>query len=411
MLGGKGVGAVLSTVYLALATRSLGLEGFGQFALVVGLGQGVAGFASFQSWQIVVRYGMQHLHAGRGDALDRLVRFSAVLDIASGVFGALLAAGGMLVIGPHLGWSHAFTLQALAICAVLVLAIHSTPIGVLRLHDRFADATIAESLTPVVRFIGAVIVWLTSPTVINFLVVWSVAEVVTAAAYWWLAGRQQAIDLHDRAWARWRTIAEENGGILGYAVTTNLASSLALGGKQLAVLVVGLLATPAAAGGYRVAQQLSQAMNKLSATLSRAIFPELMRSHAGAEKSGDFDRLLKRTQRLAVIAGATVIALILLAGRPLLGLIAGHQFLPVYPALLVLGTAAAIDFAAVGYEPALVARGRATLALKLRAVSTATMLALMVVLTREMQALGAAVAVLASSVLSFALFRRAARRG
>ncbi len=410
MLGGKGVSAVLSTLYLAIATRSLGLEGFGQFALVLGLGQGVAGLASFQSWQIVVRYGMQHIHAGRDDALARLVNFSALLDIASGVTGALLVAAGMLLIGPHLGWTSDFTWQALAICVVLVLAIHSTPIGVLRLHDRFGDATLADAFTPIVRFIGSILVWLTQPTVINFLIVWSLAEVVTAVAYWLLASRQQKIDLRDRKWTRWRTIAEENGGILGYAVTTNLASSLAIGGKQLAVLVVGLMVTPAAAGGFRVAQQISQALGKLSQTLSRAIFPELMRSHAGEDDGADFARLFARTRRLAMIGGAVVVLLLLTIGRPVLGLIAGPAFLPVYPTLLVMGIAAAIDFGGVGFEPALVAQGRAAAALKLRFIATAAMLGLMVALTPEFGGIGAAWAVLASSVLSFAMLWHALRR-
>ena len=42
LLTGKGVGAVLSLVYLALATRSLGVAGFGQFSLVLGTGQAAA---------------------------------------------------------------------------------------------------------------------------------------------------------------------------------------------------------------------------------------------------------------------------------------------------------------------------------------------------------------------------------
>ena len=410
MLGGKGLSGVLSTLYLAIATRSLGVEGFGQFALVLGLGQGVAGFASFQSWQIVVRYGMQHIHAGRDAALTRLVRFSALLDIASGVAAALLVSAGIMLIGPRLGWSRDFLWQALASCVVLVLAVQSTPIGVLRLHDRFGDATLAEAFTPITRFIGAVIVWLTHPSVIAFLVVWSASEVITAAAYWLLAARQQRIEWRGGDWLRLRAVAEENGGILRYAVTTNLTSSLGLGAKQLAVLLVGLMVTPAAAGGYRVAQQLSQALGKLSQTLSRAIFPELMRSHAGDDEGGDFDRLFDRTRRLAMIGGGAVIVLLLTVGRPVLGLVAGKAFLPVYPVLLVLGIAAALDFAGVGFEPALVARGRAGTALELRFVSTATMLALMLALTPRHGGIGAAFAVLVSSILSFAMLWRAVQR-
>ena len=41
LLGGRGFNAVMSLVYLAIATRTLGLEGFGYFAIIIALGQTV----------------------------------------------------------------------------------------------------------------------------------------------------------------------------------------------------------------------------------------------------------------------------------------------------------------------------------------------------------------------------------
>ena len=43
LLGGRGFNAVMSLVYLYLATHTLGLEGFGHFALIVALGQAITG--------------------------------------------------------------------------------------------------------------------------------------------------------------------------------------------------------------------------------------------------------------------------------------------------------------------------------------------------------------------------------
>jgi hypothetical protein len=57
LMGARGINAVLSLGYLALATRSLGLEGFGKFVLAVSFSQAIAGLASFQTWQAVVRWG------------------------------------------------------------------------------------------------------------------------------------------------------------------------------------------------------------------------------------------------------------------------------------------------------------------------------------------------------------------
>jgi O-antigen/teichoic acid export membrane protein len=409
MLGGKGVSAALSLVYLAIVTRALGVEGFGQFTLALGIGQAVSGFCSFQSWQIIVRYGMPHLHAGRDAALARLVRFATLLDIASALLGAVLVTFGVVLLGDRFGWTAAFQAQAAAASILLVLSMHWTPIGILRLHDRFATAELCDALTPICRFLGALAVWATGASVIGFLIVWAVAEAITAIAYWIAAFRFGGVGWRLSERLRWKVLAQENEELAGYTATTNLASSLELGGKQLAVLLVGLIVTPAAAGGFRLAQQLAQALAKLSQLLARAIFPELVRSRAAAGGNADFDRLLRRTVRMSAIGAGIVFVALLLLGRPALGLIAGAQFLYVYPLLLVLGTAAAIDFAAVGFEPAVVALGRPGLALKLRFVATAVLVALMLVLPRWLDAIGAGLAILAGSIASYLLLWRIVR--
>jgi O-antigen/teichoic acid export membrane protein len=57
LLGARGVHAVLSLVYLALATRVLGLDRFGLFVIAFTFAQIVVGFTSFQTWQSIIRWG------------------------------------------------------------------------------------------------------------------------------------------------------------------------------------------------------------------------------------------------------------------------------------------------------------------------------------------------------------------
>ena len=85
LLGGRGVNAVLSLVYLALATRTLGIDNFGYFALIIALGQTVTGLANFQTWQFVVRWGSDP--QGPGEATG----FAIALDLLSVVLGIILA--------------------------------------------------------------------------------------------------------------------------------------------------------------------------------------------------------------------------------------------------------------------------------------------------------------------------------
>src|SRR3546814_16041619 len=99
LLGGKGVGALLSIIYIALATRTLGLEEFGRFALVVALGQAIAGLVTFQTWQFVVRYGAAARMEGDVARLERIVAFALMLDLASAAVGGGLAGVGVFWAG------------------------------------------------------------------------------------------------------------------------------------------------------------------------------------------------------------------------------------------------------------------------------------------------------------------------
>ena len=286
---------------------------------------------------------------------------------------------------------------------LFVVSTHWTPIGILRMRDRFDIATFADAATPIVRCIGAVTMLAIKPGAIGFFGVWAVAEFLTAIAYWIAALRQQPIRWNLGRGLRLRAIKEANPGILRYALATNLNSSLDVGGKQVAVLIIGFLLNPAAVGGFRMAQQLAQGVAKFSQTMGRAIFPELMRSRTDEAGERAFATLLKRTFRLTAIGAAIVVTVVIALGQQLIQLIGGKQFLGAYPLLQILGLAAAIDFAAVAFEPALVAMGRAGLALKLRIVSTTVLLGGMLGLTTILDTRGAALAVLAASVTSTVL--------
>ncbi|MEJ7934105.1 lipopolysaccharide biosynthesis protein [Sphingobium sp. AN558] len=409
LLGGKGVGAVLSLAYLAIVTRTLGVADYGRFALVLSAAQVIRTLVSFDSWQIVVRYGQPHLAAGNGDALNRVLRFCILIDLASALVGGVVAGGIVLLFGGLLELAPGMGLQAWLFCIVMMVTIRSSPTGVLRLLDRFDSAAIAETMVPVGRMIGAALALAFLPTITGFLISWAAAELLCAATYWGLALRIGRGRIGH--WRAGRTLdaRRENPGIVGFLTATNLQTTLSSMGQQVAVLIVGLFVGPVGAGLYRLANQLAQSLTKISTLLSRSIFVELTRTHAsqGAEA---LRTLFVRTNRLAMIAGAVIIALILSIGHPLLGLIAGKAFLPAYPLLLLLGISACIDLVGVSYRPLLMATDRSGLSLRLTFVSTALLLGMQAALLPIYGTIGAAVANIIASVAGFLMMGLASRR-
>src|SRR5690349_10432314 len=92
MLASRGVAALFSLVYLAIVTRSLGIIGFGKFALITGAAQLLSNLLAFQTWQIIVQYGVNHIANDDQARLARLYRSALLLDAASAILGIFAAA-------------------------------------------------------------------------------------------------------------------------------------------------------------------------------------------------------------------------------------------------------------------------------------------------------------------------------
>ncbi|MCA1652621.1 MAG: lipopolysaccharide biosynthesis protein [Sphingomicrobium sp.] len=406
LLAGKGFGAILSLGYLALATRSLGVSQFGQFVLILGLGQAIVAIVSFQTWQIVVRYGFAPLGAGDRGGVGRLLGFCTALDIAGALVGCLIAWGGTALFAPRFGWSPALTDQALLFCIVMLLSIRSTPVGILRLFDRFGVGAVADSATSVARLVGALIVVHLGASLTGFLIAWAVAEVVTAASYWsfaiWIAGPSL------RRVRGFGKAPAEHPGLLRFAAVTNLSATLGTISNQVAVLLVGLVAGPAAAGGYRLAYQLGQSLARISDMVARSMFAELTRA-VHANEAADLKRLFRQSSRLAYGAAVVIVAVLFLIGKPALVMVAGPAYASSYPLLVLLGTAAALDLGGVSFEPTLMATGHAGVAFRLRLAKALVLLGLLAVLMPRIGALGAALAMAGGSAIGLALFGASAR--
>ncbi|MEM9501984.1 MAG: oligosaccharide flippase family protein [Pseudomonadota bacterium] len=385
LLGGRGINAVLSLVYLALATRTLGTEGFGYFALIIALGQAVTGIANFQTWQFVVRW------SANGDGPADATGFAIALDMLSVAMGSVLA--GLLVwsaqlwlpLPPELMW------LTLGYCIISLLSIRTTPTGLLRLRFKYAIATAAETVQPVIRAAGAIMAWLFMPNVAGFVLAWATSEVLVALTLWIVAARTERIDLSKISLTR---IPRKHADAWRFVWSTNMSGSLTIASKQIMILLVGTFGGAALAGGFRVASQLGQALVTLAQAISKAILPELV--HAKADALA----IARRMANIASIGGVIAVFVALLFGRMGLELIAGEEFRVFYWAMVILSIAGAVELVGASLESLLVSAGRAGTAFLVRAVPTVLALVFLDAAIDWNGAKGAAFAVLGSSSLA-----------
>lgn len=405
----KGVGAVLSLIYLGIATRSLGVSDFGRFALVLSIGALVANFMQFDCWRAILRFGAHYLQAGNKEALGRLTALCRLFDIATALIGCAIS-WAIFTYGAELfGWSAQIAETGLIYCCILLLATRSTPMGLLRLHNRFDLSAYAETMVPITRMVGALILLFTHAGVTEFLLVWAASEITAALSFWLFAYMtdSEALRLsHNRGIV---AIYRKEPELPYFLVVLNIGSTLTNAVKQVPVLALGSFVSPAAAGLYRLAHQLAQALSKVATLLARSAYAEM--NHARASGGMEALRsLLAKTNRLALIAAAALIIIVALLGKPILWAMSGEEFVAAYPILLLLGIAASIDFMAVNYEPALLAATNGKTVLKLRFLGAAVLLILLAILLPRLGTSGAAWSIIGVAIVNWASFSLALRK-
>ncbi|MFA7587476.1 MAG: lipopolysaccharide biosynthesis protein [Novosphingobium sp.] len=394
LLGGRGINAAFSLVYLALATRSLGLEDFGRFSLIVVLAQGISGLAGFSTWQAIVRWG------GLTGEAQATSGFAIALDAVSMALGLSVAAVAAwsaplwLPLPPDLRWT------AFALCAAALLALRSTPTGILRRHDRYDLATAAEALLPATRALGAVAAAIVMPDITGFVCAWAVAELACASAHWWFALRLEPVSLSAISL---RALPARHRGVWQFVTATNLSRTLAVGMKQGVQLLVGMWGGAALAGGFRVATQLGQALVQLGEAVSRALYPELVRQQ---DQAG---WMVGRIALLALATGLLATGLAALGGETALRILAGPEFAFAASAMVVLAMGGALELMAASWDALLVARGAAGRVFVLRAVPAGCALALLPAAIDRWGLVGATVCLASASGVTALLLWLAAR--
>jgi O-antigen/teichoic acid export membrane protein len=368
LLGGKGVGGVLSLFYIAILTRSLGLKGFGHFSLIFGTSQAIIAVAGFETWRIVVRYGAEHVHKKDWAAFGRLGLFAGMLDLAGAVAGTVIAYVVFFHFNHLLHLNPSMVHTAFWFNVAAVWALVSAPIGIVRALDRFDVATYVESVVPIGRLIAAVVIWLTGPSLVRFLIAWAVVDLIEAALYWIMARRLCPQAVRFEHLRRWRQALRENPRITRFFWVTYAGATLDAALKQGPLLAVGYFVGTRSAGLFRLARQLAQSLGKLAGLLTRAVYAEIARARVASEVS-EFRQLVYRTTLLAGGAGVIVVLLALLLGPTLMDILGGDAFRNGGSLLVPLTIAASFELAAVAFEPVLHSTGHPHYSLLARCVA------------------------------------------
>jgi len=357
LLSANVIAAVLGLIATVLTARALGPESYGILALVLVYQLTIGKLVTFNAWEAVIKFGSEALHADDQPALRQLIKFGFTLDIASAIVGTALA---MMLAGPvvHLlGWDVSVRSLLVLYSVVILFSLSGTPIGILRLFDRFDLLSYTAIVSSIVRLMGIVWCLLTRQALFGFVLAYLVTTVIgqlyLVFASLWVLKTQNITRIIAQPW---HGIRARFPGIVDYVWTTNVNSTIRTLSREGDEFVVAGLTTPATLGLFKLAKQFSRILPTLLDPLYHSIYPEFTRFAAAGNKCA-FVALLKRATLLVSVLAAGGWLSFLLLGRWFVALTAGTDYSQTYVVAAVYMLALIILLGGFALAPAMLSLG------------------------------------------------------
>jgi O-antigen/teichoic acid export membrane protein len=383
----KIVAAVAQVATFSLAAHALGLLLLGALILIDSYAKAVSGIAKFQSWQLIVRYGGRALH-GEHEDFKASTGFAFTLDAISGVGGMLVAVALLPFVAPWVGIKPDQLWLATFYCTLLPVMAAATPTGVLRALDRFDLISWQDTVTPISRLILVSIAYVFGAPFGAFIAAWYATSLTGELYGWFLAWRElrrRELLKGIRPTLRPATLP----GAWRFAIQVNLTASVQAAWGPIARLVVGGLLGAAGAALFRIASVLSDGASKPADLLAKAFYPEVVRMDLSSKKPW---KLMLRGTAFASGIALTAILILLLGGKPLLGLLFGKSFIGAYDAMVIMMIVPFLSVFSFPLPPMLYALDRADGPLKARLFGTIVFFLLIAPLCWQFGVNGAAIA-------------------
>lgn len=358
---GKIGGALLSLIALACAGRALTPALFGTLAIVQAYASGVSALVKFQTWQFIVRFGAPALVHKDVERFRDVTSFSFGLDVASGVVG--LVAGVVLLpyLAHWVGIDPDDIMLALLYCTLIPIMTAATPTGILRTLDRFDHLAVQELVTPLLTAVGGIICYFAKLGFAGFIITWYVAELVGDLFLWVLAARElKRREIKGALRPALFAPARRIKGAWDFVWTTNIAHSIWSAWGPLSNVIVGGLLGTSAAGLFKIATTFFESAGKPADFLAKSFYPEIMRLDPTSKQPW---QLAVRTGLLGGGMGVIMLLVVMVGGKPLIGLVFGSRYLDAFGLLQIMAASLLVSTASFPLESLLYMSGRQRAAL------------------------------------------------
>jgi O-antigen/teichoic acid export membrane protein len=322
LLSGNTVATILVLFSTAIKTHVLGITKFGLLSVIVAYVTLIQQFASFGAWQALIKFGAEALKQENYEKFLEQIKICFILDIIGAVSGTIIAITGVYLVADWQGWS-VQTSQMTALFSLSILFnLSGSPIGILRLLDRFDLITAQNIITAALGLIGSVLVFLLGGGIDGFLIVMLVASVtgnLVLIAMTLFALKKRRLQIN------WRVPITEWKPFVKFSIWTYATASLDIPVQQLDIIIASAVISMSAAGIYKIIKQVIVLLSMLADPIYQAVYPQFVSMVANHDSKGAVKYAVKIGSILLVVTGVPAL-LLGLSSYWWLGLVFGKDF-------------------------------------------------------------------------------------
>ena len=371
MVGSKALAALFGLLGLWIASKSLSIGALGVILFLHSYHLLFAQLATFQAWQTIIRFGMDDIKNDDAKSLASLIKFGFKLDVISAVV-AFIAAISLFPIFIMLQDKFPIVFDqlpddidmrslypmAVLYCALLLIRLRGSSIGVFRLFDRFEILAWHGMIMTGVRLIGVIIATLMGAGLEGYLIAWFVGSFVDYLALPFLAALELAKRNLFKLFLRTKSsILHRRKGVWPFVWKANIDSSLAASNVHLPVMLVMGVFGPVWVSVYRWAEEIAKLLSEGFKLLDQVIYPELAKMVSAGEAAKIW-RLVMRSAIILLFVGLMASLFIWLSMGPIFGFFLSEDYREVAPLASLLVPAAALLGMAAPLYPVLYATNR-----------------------------------------------------
>lgn len=330
------LGLLLSLIQSIFAARLLGVAAFGLVGIVTSFVSNVNRLFSFRMGEFIIRY------LGRDLTEDNRMRAGAVVKVAmlTEALTSVVAFGMLLLLAP-LGARYiakdAQALPMIQLFAVSILAkgISETSLGVLQITNHFRTQAIINLAQSVITALLILLAFLLDGSIYFILSAYLVGKILLGISPAILALYHLPRHLQPGWWKTPLSVLPPFRELAQYTLSTNLSGTVKMVASESEPLWVGFFLDQQAVGLYKLALSIVNPLMMPITPFITTTFPELTRSIV-ARLWTQLRKLLKRVTLISATWTAMVLLVMLLLGKWLINLFYGIEFVPAYPATMIL---------------------------------------------------------------------------